>query len=81
MDFLKTVTGKVVSGLVGLCVIMLGISWWRMDAATKQRLLDGSGRIFGWLGIVLILPWVGFLFIGWVNRQRSNRASACSSYA
>ena len=76
MDFLKTVTGKIVSGLVGLCVILLGISWWRMDETAKQRLLGGSGRIFGWLGIVLILPWAGFLLIAWVNRLRSNRAGA-----
>jgi hypothetical protein len=74
MDFLKTITGKVVSGLVGVCVILLGISWWRMDDATTQRLLAGSGRIFAWLGIVLVLPWAAFLFIGWVNRQRSNLA-------
>ena len=76
MDFLKTVTGKGGSGLVGLAVILLGISWWRMDDSTKHTLLAGSGRIFGWLGIVLLVPWAGFLLIGYVNRLQSNRAGA-----
>ena len=39
MDLLKTVTGKVVAGAVALAVIAGGISWWRMDEATRQMLL------------------------------------------
>ena len=45
MDLLKTVTGKVVAGAVALAVIAGGISWWRMDEATRQMLLSGSGKI------------------------------------
>ena len=36
MDFLKTVTGKVISGIAGLVILISGISWWRMDAATYR---------------------------------------------
>jgi FtsH-binding integral membrane protein len=76
MDFLKTVTGKVVGGLVGLAVIAAGISWWRMDAATRYLLLTGTGRIVSWAGIVLIVPWATFFLIGWVARFERNSAGA-----
>jgi hypothetical protein len=76
MDFLKTVTGKVVGGIVGLVVIIAAISWWRMDPATKQMLLSGTGKIVSWLGIVLVAPWATFFAIAWVGRMRSNRAGA-----
>ena len=74
MDFLKSVTGKVVSGVVALAVIAGGISWWRTDPATRDMLLTGSGRIASWLGIVLLLPWVTFFVISRVARLESNAA-------
>jgi hypothetical protein len=76
MDFLKTITGKVVSGLVGLAVIMCAVSWYRMDDQTKQSLLDGTGKIFSWLGVVLVVPWLSFALIGRVGKMRSNTAGA-----
>ena len=76
MDLLKTVTGKVVAGAVGLAVVAGGISWWRMDDATRQMLLTGTGRIVSWLGIVLLLPWATFFLTGWVARRESNAAGA-----
>ena len=74
MDFLKTVTGKVISGLVTLAVIAAGISWWQMDPATKQMLLSGTGKIVSWFGIVLLLPWATFFLIGRVGKFESNLA-------
>jgi FtsH-binding integral membrane protein len=76
MDFLKTVTGKVVSGLVALGVIAAGISWWRMDQATRDMLLSGTGKIFSWMGIVLIVPWATFFLIGRVAKFDNNLAGA-----
>lgn len=76
MDFLKTITGKVISGLVGLTVIVAAISWWQMDPATRQMLISGTGRIFAWLGIVLIVPWATFFVIGRVARFDNNLAGA-----
>jgi hypothetical protein len=76
MDFLKTVTGKVVSGLVGLVVILTAISWYRMDESTKHMLISGTGHIISWLGIVLVVPWLAFALIGWVSRMDSNAAGA-----
>jgi hypothetical protein len=75
MDFLKTVTGKVVSGIVALAVILAVISWWRMDDETKQRLLSGTGKIVAWFGVMLVLPWALFFVAGWVGRLESNLAS------
>ena len=75
MEFLKTVTGKIVSGLVALVVILAVISWWRMDDATKDTLLKGTGKIVGWFGVMLVLPWALFFVAGWVRRFESNLAS------
>jgi hypothetical protein len=76
MDFLKTVTGKVVSGLVALAVILCAYSWYTMDPQTKQALLSGTGKIFSWLGVVLIIPWLSFAIIARVSRLQSNGAGA-----
>ena len=76
MDFLKTVTGKVVSGLVALAVIICAVSWYRMDPLTKQELISGTGKIFSWLGIVLVVPWLSFAIIGRVAKTQSNLAGA-----
>ncbi|MGA2585017.1 MAG: hypothetical protein ABSG31_17225 [Tepidisphaeraceae bacterium] len=74
MGFFKTIVGKIVAGLVALAVVAAGISWWQMDSDTRQMLVDGTGRIFAWFGIVLALPWVSFSIIGWVAGKDSNAA-------
>ena len=76
MDLLKTVTGKVVAGVVALAVIAGGISWWRMDEATRQMLLSGSGKIVSWLLVVLFAPWATFFLTTWVAKRESNAAGA-----
>ena len=76
MDFLKTMTGKVVGGLVGLAVVIAGISWWRMDSATKDMLLSGTGKIISWFGVMLLVPWATFFIIGWVDKMDKNAAGA-----
>jgi hypothetical protein len=76
MDFLKTVTGKVISGLVALGVVVCGVSWYFTAPATKQMLLAGTGKIFAWLGIVLVVPWLAFAVIGWVAKFERNSAGA-----
>ena len=81
MDFLKTVTGKVVGGIVGLVVIIAALSWWRMDVATRHMLLSGTGKIVSWFGIVIVAPWATFFVVSWVARMRSNRAGAAMVFA
>jgi FtsH-binding integral membrane protein len=76
MDLLKTVTGKVVAGAVALAVVAGGISWWRMEPATREWLLSGTGKIVSWLLIVLLVPWPTFFVTTWVARRESNAAGA-----
>lgn len=76
MDFLKTIGGKIVSGLVGVAVIAIAISWWRMDPATRQMLLTGTGRIVSWFLVVVLAPWATFFLIGRVGKLESNAAGA-----
>ena len=47
-----------------------------MDPLTKQELISGTGKIFSWLGIVLVVPWLSFAIIGRVAKTQSNLAGA-----
>lgn len=76
MDFLKSILGKVLTGLIALIVIAAAISWWHMDPAQRSALIASAGRIAAWIGIVLILPWATFLLIARVGRMQSNAAGA-----
>jgi FtsH-binding integral membrane protein len=76
MDFLKSAGGKILSGVVALGVVVLAISWWRMDPGTHQMILAGAGRIVSWLLIVLFVPWATFFVIGRIARLDSNAAGA-----
>lgn len=76
MDFLKTVGGKIVSGLVALGVIAAGVSWFQMDPTTRHTIASDTGRILAWFGVILLLPWVTFFLIGAVARRDSNLAGA-----
>lgn len=74
MDFLKTISGRLITGVIALGVIVGAISWWRMDETARQSVLDGSGKILGWIGIVLFLPWAAFFIIGKIAKMESNLA-------
>jgi hypothetical protein len=76
MEFLKSVAGKILAGVVALAVVAGGISWWTLDAETRSDIVTGTGRILGWLGVVLVLPWATFFAIGWVSRLERNAAGA-----
>jgi len=74
MDLLKGMAGKVMSGVVALAVIVGGITWWSMDPASRQAILQGTGRIIAWFGIVVLLPWATFFVIAPIARRGSNLA-------
>jgi FtsH-binding integral membrane protein len=74
MDFLKTIGGKVATGLVALAVVAAGISWYEMDPGTRHGIVSGTMRICSWVAIVLAVPWVTFFVIGWVAKLESNLA-------
>jgi FtsH-binding integral membrane protein len=75
MELLKTVVGKVATGLVALGVVAGAISWSQMDDQTRQMLLRGVERIALWLGVVLVWPWASFALIGRIARAESNLAA------
>jgi FtsH-binding integral membrane protein len=81
MDFLKTIGGKVATGLVALAVIAGGISWYEMDPATRHEIVSGTMKIAAWFGIVIFLPWVTFFVIGGVARMESNLAGGVLVFA
>jgi FtsH-binding integral membrane protein len=74
MDFLKTVGGKVATGLVVLAVFAAGISWYEMDPSTRHGIVSGTLRICSWIALVLVVPWVTFFVIARVARFESNLA-------
>jgi hypothetical protein len=74
MEFLKTITGRVVSGLIALGVVAGGIAWWQMDPATRQTLASDTGKILAWFGVMLVWPWASFAIIARVAKLESNLA-------
>lgn len=74
MDFLKSITGKVVSAILALGVIVAAFSWWSMDPQSRDTLISGSVRIVVWVLGVLLLPWATFFISAWVARFGSNLA-------
>jgi hypothetical protein len=76
MDFLKSVGGKIATGVVALAVIAGAVSWWQMEPATRHAIVSGAGKIAAWFGCVLLIPWASFSLIGRVARMDSNGAAA-----
>src|SRR5687767_2338449 len=76
MDFLKTVTGKILTGLVALAVIAAAISWWQMEPETRSMLVRGTGKIVAWVLIVIVAPWATFFLSVRAGKLDSNLAGA-----
>ena len=76
MDFLKTMTGKVVSGLVAWRSLPPGSRGGRWIRQPAECCLTGTGKIVSWMGIVLIVPWATFFVIGRVAKFDNNLAGS-----
>ncbi len=76
MDFLKTVGGKIATGIVVLAVGAAGLAWYETDPATKHLILSDTGKVIGWTLLVLILPWASFAIVSWVAKFDTNAAGA-----
>lgn len=76
MEFLKSVAGKILTGLVAVLVIGGAITWWSMDSSRRDEILSSVARVGGWVGVVLLLPWALFWLIRWVAKLESNLAGA-----
>jgi hypothetical protein len=83
MDFLKTIGGKIVGGIVALAVVTAGIALFRMDPAARNAAMGSVGhglgvfgRVLGWLALVGVIPWATFFLSTWVARFERNAAGA-----
>ena len=76
MDFLKTIGGKIVGGLVTAAVLAAGIAFWRMDPDTRGAIFGGLGKSLGWFALVAAAPWATFFLSTWAARFEKNVAGA-----
>ena len=74
MSVLKGILGKIITGMVALAVIAAGISWFQMSPGDRASVMHNTGRIGGWMGIVLILPWATFFASRYATKFDSNIA-------
>lgn len=75
MGLIKTITGRIITGLVVLGVVIGAISWREIDPVSQQAAISSAGRVAAWLAVVLILPWASYLLIDRVVRMESNAAA------
>jgi FtsH-binding integral membrane protein len=76
VEFLQSITGKLVTGGIALALVAGGISWWQMDPATRQAMFDNATRGGAWFVLVLLIPWLLFWLVARVARMDSNAAGA-----
>ena len=83
MEFLKTVTGRVVTGLAAVGGDRRGGfpggRWIRPPVRT--RWFRGMGRILAWFGIMLVWPWASFAIIARVAKLESNLAGVVARWS
>lgn len=76
MDFLKGIGGKIVGGVVFLGVVVTAIAFYQAGPEGRAAFFDSSGKILGWLLIVILAPWALFWVVTKVARMESNGAGA-----
>lgn len=76
MDFLKTIGGKIVGGMVTVAVLAAGIAFWRMDPEVRSAIFGGFGKSLGWFAVVAAGPWATFFVSTWAARLDKNIAGA-----
>ena len=81
MWLLKTVAGKVVSGVFTALVVGGGMFLWQMDPSKRDALFGSVGhgfgvlfKIFGWLLLVGVLPWATYFLSTAAARLDRNAA-------
>jgi hypothetical protein len=78
---IKTLAGKIVSGVFTLLVVGGGIALWQMDPAKRNAFLGSighgfgvAGKVSGWLLVVGVLPWATYFLSTWASRFERNAA-------
>jgi FtsH-binding integral membrane protein len=73
---MKTIGSRVLTAGVVLAVATAGLAWWRVGPETQGEILRTVGRMAGWFGLVLSLPWATFFLTLWAARADTNAAGA-----
>jgi hypothetical protein len=76
VDFLKGIGGKVVGGIVILGVVVAGIAFYQAGPEGRAAFFDASGKIMGWLLIVVLAPWALFWLVVKVAKRETNASAA-----
>jgi FtsH-binding integral membrane protein len=76
VEWIKTITGRIVTGGIALAAVAGGISWWQMDPATREAVVDNTARGAAWFVLVLMIPWLMFWLVSRVAQFDSNAAGA-----
>ncbi|TWT45723.1 hypothetical protein RAS1_21520 [Phycisphaerae bacterium RAS1] len=70
------ITEKIVTGVVFALLVVLGVTLWRMDPATRTAIWNGIWKTAAWCVLAAALPWSGRLFIARVSEIGTNWAGA-----
>jgi hypothetical protein len=76
MDFLKSIGGKLATGLVVLAVFACGVAWFQASPESRSAVVGATMKIVGWTIAVLMMPWVGVLVVSRIEKFKSNAVSA-----
>jgi hypothetical protein len=76
VDFLKSIAGKVVGGVVLLGVVVAAVAFYQAGPDGRAAFFDASGKILGWTLLVAAAPWALFFLTTAAARADSNAAGA-----
>ncbi len=73
---IKSLTGKVVTAVLGVCGVIIIIWYFRLTDVQKATIWSTARGALIWAGCVAALPWALFFVPAWAMRAESNLVSA-----
>ena len=74
MEFLKSISGRIVTGLVALGVVAAAFPGGRWTNPPARPSWPARAGSLAWFGVMLAWPWVSFAIIARVAKLESNLA-------
>lgn len=72
----KHVSGKIITAILAVTVILIIIWYWRLEPAARAALWMSVRLALVWIGLAAALPWALFFVPPLVLKAESNLASA-----
>jgi len=72
----KHVSGKIITAILGVTVILIVIWYWRLAPEAREALWTSVRLVLVWLGLAAVLPWALFFVPPLVLKAESNLVSA-----